>query len=88
MYAQYVARLPANVSLESLGEDWQSQVVELREVTLRPREGAPDWLRGHPCNRTDWGTSIFELSAADLKRLAGIPGLDGERYAAVWVECY
>ena len=93
MMAHYLAVLPANLAIGDLTGAWRSQVSSFVECRLQWL-GAPDFVRAYPKTEPDWGTVAYEINEADVTPLTGkssavLPPLQpGERYAAIWVECY
>jgi len=94
MMVHYIGILPMGVEAASLDEHWRSHVRATQETKFRHWTGAPSWLDERPHKQLDWGTVLYEVTPDDLAALSGqanfrLPPLgEGERYAAVWVECY
>jgi len=94
MMVHYVGILPAQIDSGALDDRWRSHVDAVQELRFRYWISAPEWLNGRPHKQLDWGTVLYEVTAEDLAALTGqenlsLPPLrEGERYAAVWVECY
>ena len=94
MMVHYIGILPAQIESATLDDQWRTHVKAVEELKFRHWIGAPEWLDERPHKRLDWGTVLYEVTAEDLADLTGqedlrLPPLrEGERYAAVWVECY
>ena len=94
MMVHYVGVLPAHIEPKHLGAQWRSHLKDVQERRFKYWIGAPQWLDARPHKQLDWGTILYEVTTDDVMALTGrddftLPSLDdGERYAAVWVECY
>ncbi|MBI1213105.1 MAG: hypothetical protein GC190_16700 [Alphaproteobacteria bacterium] len=91
MMVHYLAVLPPGKSVSTLTDKWRDEVTTFRESRFEPWHGAPAWMHDRPHKQLDWGTIAYELDGKDVDALtaaAQAPLRDGERYAAIWVECY
>lgn len=87
----YLAVLPPGKPVSDLTENWRDEVLSFRESRFTCWHDAPSGVRDRPQKQLDWGTIAYELEDKDVGALTAVrqePLRAGERYAAIWVECY
>jgi hypothetical protein len=92
--AHYLAVLPEGIRATDLPEDWRRHVGAFQQRRFASWADAPVWMKRRPHKQLDWGTIAYELEEDDAALLCGgenvnLPELgSGERYVAIWVECW